>query len=302
MNPFFSIVIPTYNRSHLLGPTIESVREQSFDSWELIVVDDGSKDNTIQFIRNTYGSDPRIRLITQPNSERGAARNNGFRHATGEYVCFLDSDDLFLKDHLHTLHEHILLQQRPDFICSKFYLRRNGHDYPADIIRYKQGYYDYRLFLNGNPIACNVCIKRSNPGLKLFEEDRTYSVKEDWLFMLQNLIDQKMFLIDRITLVMEDHDERSMRSDDRMIVDKTQKAYQWIRQHINLPENDDRTLQAHINYLSAVHSYLAGDRGKTISYIYRAIRLRGLQKKYLLMLAKGLVGKKIVSSIYPVKH
>lgn len=114
--PFFSVIIPTYNRVHLIGKTIKSVLDQTFKNWELIVIDDGSTDNTKQVLQKF--SDSRIRYIYQDNAERSAARNNGIKHATGEWICFLDSDDEYLSNHLAMLHKYILNEPEPALIAT----------------------------------------------------------------------------------------------------------------------------------------------------------------------------------------
>ncbi len=106
-SPFFSIIIPTYNRAHLISKSVDSVIEQTFYDWELIIVDDGSTDNTKALVDNYCNIDNRIRYIYQENAERSAARNNGINNAKGEYVCFLDSDDYYLPNHLLNLSKHI---------------------------------------------------------------------------------------------------------------------------------------------------------------------------------------------------
>lgn len=105
MSPFFSIIIPTYNRAHILPRTIASVLAQTFTNWECIIIDDGSTDST-QDLMLSY-TDSRIRYIYQENAERSAARNNGIRNARGMYICFLDSDDEYLPSHLEVLHRTI---------------------------------------------------------------------------------------------------------------------------------------------------------------------------------------------------
>jgi glycosyltransferase involved in cell wall biosynthesis len=99
----FSIIIPTYNRAELIKETIDSIRCQSFGDWECIVVDDGSTDNTRGIIEKISLQDSRIRYIYQDNAERSAARNNGVKHAKGEWICFLDSDDAFDPSYLEKL-------------------------------------------------------------------------------------------------------------------------------------------------------------------------------------------------------
>jgi hypothetical protein len=90
--PFFSVIMPSFNRAELIRPSIDSVLAQDFKDFELIVVDDGSTDNTVAVLRS-YGD--RIKVFQQENGGPGAARNRGLQEAQGEYVAFLDSDDLW---------------------------------------------------------------------------------------------------------------------------------------------------------------------------------------------------------------
>jgi glycosyltransferase involved in cell wall biosynthesis len=108
MNPFFSIIIPTYNRCELLKYTLNSIINQSFKNWECIIINDGSTDNTKNEIGNFITKDQRITLINQENTERAIARNNGAKVAKGKYLIFIDSDDLFEISHLESLHNYIL--------------------------------------------------------------------------------------------------------------------------------------------------------------------------------------------------
>ena len=100
--PFFSVVIPVYNRATSLAAAIASVRTQSFQDFEILVVDDGSTDNPRAVVTALH--DCRIRFIRQINAGGGAARNTGIEHAQGSFVAFLDSDDLFLPHHLESMH------------------------------------------------------------------------------------------------------------------------------------------------------------------------------------------------------
>ena len=95
--PLVSVVIPTYNRANLISETIDSVISQTFADYEIIVVDDGSQDETQAVLAKYEGS---VRLITQKNQGTAEARNAGIRASKGEYLAFLDSDDLWLPNKL----------------------------------------------------------------------------------------------------------------------------------------------------------------------------------------------------------
>ncbi|HZQ39551.1 MAG TPA: glycosyltransferase family A protein, partial [Rhizomicrobium sp.] len=100
--PFFSVVIPVFNRAEPLRRAIESVRAQTFQDFEIVVVDDGSTDNPRAVVESF--ADDRIHYWRQPNAGGGAARNRGIDEARGELVAFLDSDDVFLPHHLESMH------------------------------------------------------------------------------------------------------------------------------------------------------------------------------------------------------
>jgi len=110
--PFFSVIIPTYNRRNYLKIAIESILAQDFKSYELIIVDDGSKDGTDAYLKQ-LGYDKYCRYVYQENKGPAAARNSGIRKAKGEYICFLDSDDRFVHYKLSVAHEYI--QEHPDY-------------------------------------------------------------------------------------------------------------------------------------------------------------------------------------------
>ncbi len=93
MNPRFSVIIPAYNAEKYLAQTIESVFSQTDQSYEVIVVDDGSTDRTLQILRSF---EPRIKVLSKPNGGPASARNAAIKNSSGDYLAFLDSDDLWM--------------------------------------------------------------------------------------------------------------------------------------------------------------------------------------------------------------
>jgi glycosyltransferase involved in cell wall biosynthesis len=100
MVPKISVVIPTYNNAALLRETLDGVRAQSFQDFEVIVVDDGSTDDTAEIVKQY---DPNVRYVYQPNQGPAAARNRGVSLARGEFIAFCDHDDIWTGGHLETL-------------------------------------------------------------------------------------------------------------------------------------------------------------------------------------------------------
>jgi len=109
--PLFSVIIPTYNRANLLKRAMRSVLGQSFQNWELIVVDDGSTDETASVVQSFL--DDRIVYFFQENKELNGARNAGIRLAKGTYLCFLDDDDYYLENHFLELVKFAETQKFP---------------------------------------------------------------------------------------------------------------------------------------------------------------------------------------------
>lgn len=98
MQPFFSIIIPTYNRAHLLPRAIQSVIDQTCEDWELIIIDDGGSDGTEEVVLGFQ--DDRIQYYWQENAELNGARNKGIAKASGAFIGFLDDDDELASQHL----------------------------------------------------------------------------------------------------------------------------------------------------------------------------------------------------------
>ena len=89
-----SVIVPCYNQAHYLGHAVNSVVNQTMDLWELIIVNDGSTDNTREVALSFAGTDDRVHYVEQRNRGLSAARNRGLEFATGQYIQFLDADDL----------------------------------------------------------------------------------------------------------------------------------------------------------------------------------------------------------------
>ena len=202
--------MPTYNRAGLIGKAIESVVNQKYENWELLIIDDGSTDNTEEVIAQF--SDDRIRYIYQNNQERSAARNNGIIKAKGSFVCFLDSDDYYLDNFLAEF-EHAIKENNNK---EAFYFCNTYRETSEGIIEKSVGAnvtfqvnYDFLLINTiGTPRVClPVEVAKNN----LF--DLTVENGEDFELWMRLINDLEIKYIDVYTQVFLDHNARSINND-----------------------------------------------------------------------------------------
>ncbi|NOY05610.1 MAG: glycosyltransferase family 2 protein, partial [Chlorobi bacterium] len=112
MKPQVSVILPTYNRRQLLPRAVDSVLEQVDVLWQLIIIDDGSTDETPEYLRNLSHEHPNIFIISVDHRGQSACRNIGLLHAEADIVSYLDSDDEYKPDHLAQRWRY--LQSHPD--------------------------------------------------------------------------------------------------------------------------------------------------------------------------------------------
>lgn len=118
----FSIVIPLYNKSHTIVNTIQTVLNQTFSEYEILIVNDGSNDNGVAKIQNRF-SDERIRIINQHNQGVSSARNRGVEESKNELIAFLDGDDEWLPEYLSKMKESVSLFPEAGMYCCAGFLK-----------------------------------------------------------------------------------------------------------------------------------------------------------------------------------
>jgi glycosyltransferase involved in cell wall biosynthesis len=277
-------VIPTYNRAVLVLESIRTVTAQSFEDFEIIVVDDGSTDDTGEVIKTIASG--KLFYYKKPNGERGAARNFGIGKAKGKYVVFLDSDDRMLKNHLKVLHEHLSLHHE-DLIATKYFFFDEKHQkVPKEIKRLSAGYHTHQTFLTGNPLACCFTVRRENPDLFHFREEIKYAIMEDWIFLMENLRRSKLYLIDQVTLGMRDHELRSMKGSARKIIDARKNALSYLLGSGHYSDKEKKILIGNSDYFCAVHSYIGGEIRAGFQYLIGSVARIGLPIKSLFLFSK----------------
>lgn len=204
-DPFFTVVIPTYNRANSIRAALDSVLAQTFRDFEVVVVDDGSTDNTANVVREL--TEPKIRYYYKDNGERAAARNYGVAQAKGRYVNFLDSDDEFYPNHLQAAFDY--LSGKSIEVCHFGYDVKD----PKGRVQRRVKFIDSinRLIVAGNVLSCNgVFVKREVLQKHAFNEDRNLSSLEDWELWVRLCSRFTFYHVSLITSTVRDHDQRSV--------------------------------------------------------------------------------------------
>lgn len=206
--PFFSIIIPTYNRAAIIGKTLKSFINQTYKNFEIIVVDDGGTDDTKKVIENL--KDNRIKYYWKVNGERGAARNYGAEKSKGEWLNFFDSDDIAYVHHLEEGRKVIKRQMEIKIFSFGQEMKNDEGIVLSKTPPSPLNGNERILKLNFVNPNCVFLRKEVWEEVK-FNEDRKVTVSEDWLFHLQIAARYKFFTFDSIiSNYMIQHSERSM--------------------------------------------------------------------------------------------
>jgi glycosyltransferase involved in cell wall biosynthesis len=159
----FSVVIPLYNKEKEIKDTISSVLNQSYPADEIIVVNDGSTDNSLKVVQENFAN--KVKIITQQNQGVSVARNSGIEESKNEYICFLDADDLWERDFLKEI--KYLIENYPDAIfysTSHKMIDENGNIIYPKIPKIK-GYIEnfFKVFKNNYGLinSSSVCVKKN---------------------------------------------------------------------------------------------------------------------------------------------
>ncbi len=285
-NPYFSIIIPTYNRAKLITKTIESVLMQTFTDFELLIIDDGSTDNTREIINGF--KDSRVRYICQENKERGAARNNGIHQSRGTYISFLDSDDLFMDLHLETVYSNLEKNKFPLFFHQDYKI--------IDINGIEKEFKSHKVL---NPIkelltvgnylgSVGLFIHESIKENVLFDENRILSGSEDYDYLIRMLMKYPLVTGYEKTAIVINHPERGelIVSKDRLIertdffIDKilnneefVTEYKKWVKKFVS------------INF-SLVALYLSNQKDKKVALKYL---IKSIKSNFLSIISKRML-------------
>lgn len=268
-----SIIIPAYNQGHFLAEAIDSVLAQTYPDFEILVVDDGSTDDTA-VVAQSY-TDSRVRYIYKENGGLSSARNAGLRHASGEYISYLDSDDCFLPDKLALLVAELKAHPDVGLVAGQAlpideYGRQVGIKFDKALPE------DSTQLLLGNPLHVGSVLLRREWQEQVGFFDETLRSYEDWDMWLRLALAgcQMRFLQEPVSLYR--FHSAQMTRDGRQMTTATFAVLEKIFQEYDLPAawqamHDQAYSRAHLR--GAAQAYHAGAFAEGQTHLAQAVSL-----------------------------
>lgn len=293
--PAISVVIPTYNRAHLVGRAVRSVLAQSFEDFELIVADDASTDDTAAVVE-AFG-DPRVRYVRRAeNGGNAAARNTGVKHARAEVVCFLDSDDEYFPSFLEKTHRALSAAgasvgfswagrltvrsaagraQGEEVVGRDLWMPRIEGDRQLHFLSSRHTGTDFGLAVR----------RRCFEEVGFFDEELRASVDSDFLIRIAKAFD--FTVVPEVLVKAHDHDGARVRRDTR----STAAAYEaMFEKHAALLHSHPEVASRWLYKTGWLHHH-CGDRAKGNAYLWRSIKKDPSKAKvWLALLLFGIGG------------
>ena len=153
-SPLISVIIPAFNAEKYISECIKSIQNNSYKNLEIIIVNDGSKDNTLHIAEDLKKNDSRIVIVNQENGGVSRARNKGLDVANGEYIAFVDSDDRIREDYFERLIKPCIEQGADSACCVYKMVDKNGNRIPDNRIKFKDEFFITPQQIAENYFAC----------------------------------------------------------------------------------------------------------------------------------------------------
>lgn len=275
----FSIIIPTYNRASLIGDTLQSILSQTFTQFEVLVIDDGSKDDTAHVMAVWAEKDARIKYLQKENGERGAARNYGIERAQGQYITFIDSDDIAYDNYLQHAYHNLYQKQWPQCYAQAYEIKEKATGRllvsPKNINTETVN----EDLLKGNLLSCiGVFVKKEVFNTLKFEADRNFAGTEDWLLWLQLAARYPIFYSNKVTAAMLEHDTRSVLSfpEEKLVyrtehLRKVLSADKEFMKKYGKPVVD--RIYAHMLTYTSLHLAMTGKKNRALYFLLKAAQV-----------------------------
>ncbi|MGC4042588.1 MAG: glycosyltransferase [Armatimonas sp.] len=272
-----SVIIPAYNAASYLERTVRSVLSQTRPPDEILIVDDGSTDDTPR-VATSFG--PNVRYIRQENAYVGPARNNGFRNTTGEYVLFLDADDLLLPEHLETLLQ--ALESHPE--AGLAYCRSQTIDSDDNVVEPLWDKEDFegdvwKSLVTGNFVRSPGCALFRRTALEKagpWESNKRMRGNEDWDMLLRVAETAPFVRVERALFQYRVHSTNMSGDAVKMHVGAIWVLRKHLRRNWNNPMRRAWVWQVHHGFTVYTTTILLGEQARTAALSGDAARAASL--------------------------
>lgn len=304
-NVLVSVILPAYNAASFLSETIESVLSQTFADWNLLIVDDGSTDDTIKIANRYCQQDSRIKLFTQANQGVSVARNNGIQMTQGEFIAFLDADDQWLPEKLAAHIQHLSLRPnlgvsfgRVEFITYEGKLTGQFSNSRLTDLEPKHFLYEYPATTMSNLVVRREVFKQIGG----FDQNMNYAEDLDWAF---RVMCSKRWQIEGINRVLMQYRNNEtglsselyrMQEGWNLLINKArEKAPDLVNQHYSLAQ------AVHLRYLARRSLRLGLSSQVGVDFMTRALqsdwRLTFKEPRRTLLTAGAIYGTHLLTSL-----
>ena len=187
MKPEITVILPAFNAARFLARAIESVQRQTFANWELLIINDGSTDETINIALAFEKSDKRIRVISQHNQGLSGARNTGLKSTRGNFIQFLDADDMLLPTKFQRQLDEFERNPLADIVfCKAAIIDDSRHRRPATEIPdppFELALWERNFIVVNAPLTRRSCLEKTGHFLESKSETYPLYGCEDWAFL-----------------------------------------------------------------------------------------------------------------------
>ena len=267
MSPFFSVIIPVFNRAYRLSCVLQSLKDQTFKDFETIIIDDASTDNSYE-VAQAFDLQNKKILRNEVNSERCVTRNKGINEAKGKYICFLDSDDEFLPSHLAVFYNFLKNNREPEAMVfsNSFIQFEDGRQIEKNVPVFP-GDNKFAYLLKYTPNPARVCVAQNI--LQKEQFDPAIPGVEDLDLWLRIAKKHAVFHIPEFTSIYYIHLE-SYTLGDRLRFQKELKYFKYIFQKpelgSELPTSSKKRLLSRSHYFIACQYFDEKNTLKTLKH------------------------------------
>lgn len=231
MSYLISVIVPCYNQAHFLEETLNSILNQSYTNWECIIVNDGSPDDTENVAKKWTIKDSRFQYISKENGGLSSARNSGLEVAKGDFIQFLDSDDLLSSDKFQKSIDAIEKEGAEVVITNFIRFKKNLNQLKKAFCKLEEQTFTYESILLqwdrrfSIPIHCGL-FKREIIGNVRFNEK--LKAKEDWFFWIQAFKSNPKVVFINVNMAQYRMHNKGMTKDNSLMEENLRKAYLLI--------------------------------------------------------------------------